>query len=299
MKKYYFPLSQIRGMQWLKKFKSLCATKKYPMYDKFENTAHDKSISNKEVQEKYQKVFEDINISINNRVQKARAKREINNIFYLAVLLQSFYQKRVTKTNATKIINKINNLSRLKKDLARTFKEWGKNNTLAGFEIRKSLSSKDFNDISNRLYEEDTGFVEDLKIVKETLKQDLMSYRLNSSWAKYFKKQGKRTVTDKYGYLVFRILYLYKEILGKEVKKIKKPENEEHPSIYFVYSWLNLVGVNLATTQDAITLINFVQNNNFEYESIHEMKPTQFYDWVVETFPNSIGKFREYGRDIT
>jgi len=299
MKKYYFPPSQTDGRLWINRFKTHCATKKYPMYEKLKKASLDGSAPSKEVQETYRKIFESVNLLITNRTQKVKAKREINNIFYLAALLQGFYQKRVTETNADKVIRKINRIDTLKKDLVRTFKEWGQNNTLAGFESFNPLHPEDLVNISNRLCDEDTGFHEDLKIVKEALEQDLLSYRNNSFWIEYFKQQGKRTVTDKYGYLVFRILYLYEQILGKEVIKIQKPDNEEHPSIYFVYSWLNLVGVNLATTQDAITLINFVQNNNFKYSPIHEMKPNQFYDWAVETFPDSVGQFREYGRKIT
>ena len=37
---------------------------------------------------------------------------------------------------------------------------------------------------------------------------------------------------------------------------------------------------------------------NYEFIEIHKLSQNKFYDWVVKTFPNAIGEFREFTNNI-
>ena len=78
-----FPLSQLQGIEWLKKFKTQCGTKKLlPMYQLAIELAEETPEVHKPFQEIYLHAIEYIEIFAENK-QRPKARREINNIFYL------------------------------------------------------------------------------------------------------------------------------------------------------------------------------------------------------------------------
>ncbi len=291
----YFPLSQQQGIQWLKKFKTQCGTKKQlPMYQLAIELADETPEVHKPFQEIYLHAIESIEIFAENR-KRPKARREINNIFYLAFLIQLFNQRKLEKGNAEKLIAKIRKHAALENDLAKDLFTYAKEGTLVGFEKQNSLTPQELGDISLLLTKGESDTRTRLKKVKELLNADLESYTNNSQWLKYFKSQGQRTFTDKYSYIVFRLLYLYKNILGNEIlKEYKTPKAEIHHSVVFVSFWLTLMGINLLTNKQICTLMRHSLKQNYEFTEIHKLTQNKFYDWVVKTFPNVIGDdFRE------
>lgn len=286
----YFPLSQQQGIQWLKKFKTQCGTKKQlPMYQLAIELADETPEVHKPFQEIYLHAIESIEIFAENR-KRPKARREINNIFYLAFLIQLFNQRKLEKGNAEKLIAKIRKHAVLENDLAKDLFTYAKEGTLVGFEKQNSLTPQELGDISLLLTKGESDTRTRLNKVKELLNADLESYKNKSQWLKYFKSQGERTFTDKYSYIVFRLLYLYKNILGNEIlKEYKTPKAEYHHSVVFVSYWLTLMGINFLSRKNINTLMRHALKQNYEFIEIHKLSQNKFYDWVVKTFPNAIG----------
>ena len=289
-----FPLSQLQGIEWLKKFKTQCGTKKQlPMYQLAIELADETPEAHKPFQRIYWYAIESIEIFAEGR-KRPKARREINNIFYLALLIQFFNQRKLEKGNAEKLIVKIQKHEALENDISRDLLKYFKEGTLIGFENKEPLTPHELADISLLLAKGESDSRIRLKKVKELLNADLKSYKNNSQWVKYFKSQGERTFTDKYSYIVFRLLYLYKNILGNEIlKEYKTPKAQIHHSVVFVSYWLTLMGINMLSNKKICTLMRHSQKQNYEFTEIHKLTENKFYDWVVKTFPNVIGEFRE------
>ena len=285
-----FPLSQMQGIEWLKKFKTQCGTKKQlPMYQLAIELADETPEVHKPFQEIYLHAIESIEIFAEGR-KRPKARREINNIFYLAFLVQLFNQRKLEKGNAEKLIAKINKHEALENNISRDLLKYFKEGTLIGFENQHPLTPHELGDISLLLVKGESDTRTSLKKVTELLNADLKSYKNNSQWVKYFKSQGERTFTDKYSYIVFRLLYLYKNILGNEIlKEYKTPKAQIHHSVVFVSFWLTLMGINMLSRKNICTLMRHSQKQNYEFTEIHKLTENKFYDWVVKTFPNAIG----------
>ena len=294
-----FPPSQLQGIAWLKKFKDNCATKKkLPMYQLAIELAEAPNEVHTPFQDIYLRAIEFIEIFAKNS-QRPKARREINNIFYLAFLIQFFNQRKLEEGNAKKLISKINKHKLLENDIAQDLLKYFKEGTLVGFENQHPLTPHDLGDISLLLYKGESDTRTSLKKVTELLNADLKSYQNNTQWLKYFKDQGSRTFTDKYSYIVFRLLYLYEDILGHEIlSEYKTPKTEYHPSVNFVSCWLTLMGINFLNRKNICTLMRHAQKQNYEFTDIHKLTQNKFYDWIVKTFPNSIGEFREFTNNI-
>ena len=214
-------------------------------------------------------------------------------------MIQFFNQRKLEKGNAEKLIVKINKYETLENDIATDLFKYFKEGTLVGFENQHPLTPNELGDISLLLNKGESDTRIRLKRVKELLNADLKSYENKTQWLKYFKDQGDRKFVDKYSYIVFRLLYLYKNILGKEIlTEYKTPKAEVHHSVTFVYCWLNLIGINLLTRKNVCTLMRHSQKQNYEFNDIHKLTQNKFYDWVMKTFPNAIGEFREYTNNI-
>lgn len=292
-----FPLSQLQGIQWLKKFKTQCATKKLPMYQMAIELAESQP-DDSPFQDIYLLAIEYVEIFADKSV-RPKARRELNNIFYLAMLVQFFNQRKIEEGNAEKLIAKINQLELMEEKIARQLLKYWKQGTVIGFENQAPLTPNELGDISLGLMKGESDTRIRLKRVKELLNADLKSYKNKTQWLKYFKSQGKNTFTDKYSYIVFRLLHVYKNILGKNIlKEYKTPKARVHHSVNFVYYWLNIMGINLLSPMNVCTLMNHAQKQGYEYVPIHNLTQKKFYDWIVETFPNSIGEFREYANKI-
>ncbi len=294
-----FPLSQLQGIEWLKKFKTQCGTKKLlPMYQLAIELAEETPEVHKPFQEIYLHAIEYIEIFAENK-QRPKARREINNIFYLAFLIQFFNQRKLEKGNAEKLIAKIKKHEALENNIAKDLLKYFMEGTLVGFENQHPLTPHELGDISLLLAKGESDTRTRLKNVIELLNADLKSYDNKSQWVKYFKSQGEKTFTDKYSYIVFRLLYLYKNILGNEIlKEYKTPKAEIHHSVIFVTYWLTLMGINLLNRKKICTLMRHALKQNYEFTEIHKLTPNKFYDWVVKTFPNVIGEFREFTNNI-
>jgi len=294
-----FPPSQLQGIAWLKKFKTNCATKKIlPMYQLAIELAESPNEVHTPFQDIYLRAIEFIEIFA-KKSQRPKARREINNIFYLAFLIQFFNQRKLEKGNAKKLISKINKHKKLENDIAKDLLKYFKEGTLVGFENQHPLTPHELGDISLLLVKGESDTRTSLKKVTELLNADLKSYQNNTQWLKYFKDQGNRTFTDKYSYIVFRLLYLYKNILGHEIlTEYKTPKAEYHHSVNFVFCWLTLVGINFLNRKKICTLMRHSQKQNYEFTDIHKLTQNKFYDWIVKTFPNSIGEFREFTNNI-
>ena len=286
----YFPLSQQQGIEWLKKFKTNCGTKKQlPMYQLAIELADETPEVHKPFQEIYLHAIEYIEIFA-EKSQQPKARRELNNIFYLAFMVQFFNQRKLEKGNAEKLIAKINKHEALENKLAKELYTYFREGTLIGFEKQNSLTPHDLGDISLLLAKGESDTRTRLKKVNELLNADLESYKNKSQWLKYFKDQGDRKIVDKYSYIVFRLLYLYENILGNEIlKEYKTPKAEYHHSVTFVRCWLITMGVNLLTRKNICTLMRHALNQNYEFTEIHKLTQNKFYDWAVKTFPNAIG----------
>lgn len=292
-----FPLSQLQGIQWLKKFKTQCATKKLPMYQMAIELAESQP-DDSPFQDIYLHAIEYVEIFADKSV-RPKARRELNNIFYLAMLIQFFNQRKIEEGNAEKLITKINQLELMEEKIGRQLLKYWKQGTVIGFENQAPLTPNELGDISLGLMKGESDTRIRLKRVKELLNADLKSYKNNTQWLKYFKSQGENTFTDKYSYIVFRLLHVYKNILGKNIlKEYKTPKARVHHSVNFVYYWLNITGINLLSPMNVCTLMNHAQKQGYEYVPIHNLTQKKFYDWIVETFPNSIGEFREYANKI-
>ena len=292
-----FPLSQLQGIQWLKKFKTQCATKKLPMYQMAIELAESQG-ENTPFQEMYLTAIEYIEIFADKSV-RPKARRELNNIFYLAMLIQFFNQRKIEEGNAEKLIIKIEQLKLKEEEIAKQLLQYWKQGTVIGFENQAPLTPNELGDISLDLMKGESDTRIRLNRVKDLLNADLKSYENKSNWLKYFKDQGANKFTDKYSYIVFRLLHVYKNILGINIlKEYKTPKARVHKSVMFVYCWLNIMGINLLTTKKVCTLMNHAQKQGYEYVPIHNLTQKKFYDWIVETFPNSIGEFREYANKI-
>ena len=292
-----FPLSQMQGIQWLKKFKTQCATKKLPMYQMAIELAESQP-DDSPFQDIYLHAIEYVEIFADKSV-RPKARRELNNIFYLAMLIQFFNQRKIEEGNAEKLITKIKQLELMEEKIGRQLMKYWKQGTVIGFENQAPLTPNELGDISLDLMKGESDTRIRLNRVKDLLNADLKSYKNKSHWLKYFKSQGENTFTDKYSYIVFRLLHVYKNILGNNIlKEYKTPKARAHRSVMFVYCWLNIMGINLLTTKNVCTLMNHAQKQGYEYVPIHNLTQKKFYDWIVETFPNSIGDFREYANKI-
>ena len=227
-----FPPSQLQGIAWLKKFKTQCATKKIlPMYQLAIELAESPNEIHTPFQEIYLHAIEYIEIFAGKK-PRPKARKELNNIFYLAFLIQLFNQRKLEKGNAEKLIAKINKHEALENKLAKELLAYSMEGTLVGFEKQHSLTPHELADISLLLIKGESDTRTRLKKVKELLNADLESYKNKSQWLKYFKDQGSRKIVDKYSYIVFRLLYLYENILGNEIlKEYKTPKAEYHHSV--------------------------------------------------------------------
>ena len=285
-----FPLSQLQGIEWLKKFKTQCGTKKQlPMYQLAIELAESTPDDHKPFQEIYLHAIEYIEIFA-KKSQQTKARRELNNIFYLAFLIQFFNQRKLEKGNADKLIAKIKKHEALENDIANDLFKYFKEGTLIGFENQHPLTPHELGDISLLLTKGESDTRTRLKKVSELLNADLKSYRNNTQWLKYFKDQGDRKFVDKYSYIVFRLLYLYENILGNEIQtEYKTAKAEYHHSVTFVSCWLTLMGINLLSRKNICTLMRHSQKQNYEFTEIHKLTQNKFYDWAVKTFPNAIG----------
>ena len=285
-----FPPSQLQGIAWLKKFKTQCATKKIlPMYQLAIELAESPNEIHTPFQEIYLHAIEYIEIFADKK-PRPKARRELNNIYYLALLIQFFNQRKLEKGNVDKLIKKIEKHSTLENDIATDLFTYFKEGTLIGFENQHPLTPHDLGDISLLLTKGESDTRTRLKKVKELLNADLKSYENNTQWLKYFKDQGDRKFVDKYSYIVFRLLYLYKNILGNEIlTEYKTPKAEYHHSVTFVRCWLTTMGINLLSRKNICTLMRHSQKQNYEFTEIHKLTENKFYDWVVKTFPNAIG----------
>ena len=261
-----FPLSQMQGIEWLKKFKTQCGTKKQlPMYQLAIELADETPEVHKPFQEIYLHAIEYIEIFA-KKSQQPKARRELNNIFYLAFLVQFFNQRKLEKGNAEKLIAKINKHEALENKLAKELFTYFKEGTLIGFEKQNSLTPHELADISLLLAKGESDTRTRLKKVKELLNADLESYENKSQWVKYFKDQGDRKFVDKYSYIVFRLLYLYENILGNEIQaKYQSAKAEYHHSVSFVRCWLTLMGINMLSRKNICTLMRHALKQNYVF----------------------------------